>query len=199
MLLFAHTGIPLGVAWLLQRSLDRAKPQRSRLSLSQVSHPSHCPVDKTFANLDFRLFLLGSMLPDIIDKPLGIWLLRDALSNGRVFGHTLLFALLLLVVGAYLFAKDGRRNVLFLSFGSITHLCLDEMWQNPTTLLWPLYGWSLERTDVSHWLKRILTSLATEPSAYIPEIIGALLIAFFLASLVHHGKLYHFIRTGGAV
>jgi hypothetical protein len=68
-------------------------------------------------------------------------------------------------------------------------LYLDEMWLSPRTLLWPLYGWTFEKTDVSHWLKDLLIWLRTDPSVYIPEIIGALFLgAFFfnLAWQAHH-------------
>ena len=196
MLLFAHTGIPLGVAWLTEKSLARARPARVKPGLGIATHSSNCPADNRFTWLDYRLLLLGSMLPDIIDKPLGVWLLRDTLSNGRVFGHTLLFALLLVATGTYLYSRQRSRGLLCLSLGCVAHLCLDEMWLNPTTLLWPLYGWSFEKIDTSHWVEKVLISLGTEPGVYIPEIIGGLLLAAFFTSLVRHRVLYRFLTKG---
>jgi len=38
--------------------------------------------------LDYRLVLVGSMLPDIIDKPLGGLVFREALESGRTYCHT---------------------------------------------------------------------------------------------------------------
>ena len=46
-------------------------------------------------SIDYRLVLLGSMLPDIIDKPLGGFIFKDALGSGRIYAHTLIFLLLL--------------------------------------------------------------------------------------------------------
>ena len=71
MLLFGHIGITLGIAWFIESKL-RVK-------------------------IDYKLIIIGSLLPDIIDKPVGMILLP--LENGRVFGHTLLFVLILLLIG----------------------------------------------------------------------------------------------------
>ncbi|MFC1952547.1 metal-dependent hydrolase [Chloroflexota bacterium] len=146
--------------------------------------------------MDYRLLLVGAMLPDIIDKPLGIWLLRETLSSSRVFGHTLLFAAVLAGVGLYLYVTRRRLGALCLALGTLAHLILDQMWLNPRTLFWPLYGLSFEKGIVEDWLPRILTSLVTKPSVYLPEIIGALLLAAFFWDIIRHGKLTSFLRSG---
>ena len=203
MLLFGHAGIPLGVVWLSEKAatwvaLKRAKREPGWCGANPVprlvSNPS--PIGSIATRIDYRLILLGSLLPDIIDKPLGIYLLRDALSNGRIFSHTLLFVALLTAAGIYLYVNRKSLGLLCLSFGSLTHLVLDKMWLDPRTFLWPLYGWTFEKVDISHWLEEILTSLQTEPSVYIPEIIGALLLGAFFFNLSRQGKLYSFFRTG---
>ncbi len=50
--------------------------------------------------------LIGSMLPDIIDKPLGGLICKETLGNGRTYAHTLLF--LLLPFGLSMFLTSGR-------------------------------------------------------------------------------------------
>src|SRR6266849_4502290 len=69
-------------------------------------------------------FLLGTLLPDLVDKPL-YYALRLAfghpagiVSGTRTFGHTLLFVLVL-------FALLPRRIGAPLSLGILTHLALD--------------------------------------------------------------------------
>ena len=52
---------------------------------------------------DLAFVLLGSMLPDIIDKPLGT-ILFGTPAMGRIFAHTLLFLLLLAAVAIYFIA-----------------------------------------------------------------------------------------------
>ena len=207
MLIFAHTGIPLSVAWLSHKAIlqarhgSTAKPKVSRANSASAVDcllDNRSGTDSLASRLDYRLMLLGSVLPDLIDKPLGIWLLRDTLSNGRVFAHTLLFAVLLMAVGIYVYIGRRKVNLLCLSFGNIAHLGLDEMWLDRGTFFWPLYDWSFERTDVSHWLDSIVVSLRTEPGVYIPEILGAPLLSIFLVSIIRKGKLYPFFRTGEA-
>jgi hypothetical protein len=68
--------------------------------------------------------LLGTLLPDLVDKPL-YYALHLALGHNvgivtgsRTFGHTLLFVLVL-------FALLPRRIGAPLSFGMLTHLTLD--------------------------------------------------------------------------
>jgi hypothetical protein len=66
MFIFGHIGITLGIAFIIfQFVLPR---------------------------IGIRL---GAILPDLIDKPIGRILLGESVANGRLFGHTLLFILLL--------------------------------------------------------------------------------------------------------
>jgi len=78
---------------------------------------------------------LGSMLPDIIDKPLGLLAFGTA-EQGRTFGHTLLFLIVLATLAVYL--KNLR--LASVSFGVLAHLVLDSMWKSPAILFWPLLG-----------------------------------------------------------
>jgi len=203
-LLLAHTGITVGITWLAQKSTPWvryrvAKPALSRQKASVQADPvrsNPSQGDRAAPALDYRLLLVGSMLPDIIDKPLGIWLLRETLGSGRIFAHTLLFAAVLAGVGLYLYMTRRRLGVLCLALGTLAHLILDQMWLNPRTLLWPLYGLAFDKGTTEHWLPGILTLLVTKPSVYLPEIIGALLLGAFFWDIIRHGKLASFLRSG---
>lgn len=151
MLLFGHIGITIGVAWLIE----------SRLKVK----------------IDYRIILVGSLLPDIIDKPVGTILLP--LNNGRVFGHTLLFILILLLIGL------KYRKSLFLSFASFFHLIEDEIWNEPQTLFWPFLGLEFpakEHSSFYEYLERIISEYTPSLShVFISEVIGFIIIlAFFI-------------------
>jgi len=203
-LLLAHTGITVGFTWLAQRSVLWARYRMAEPGL--IGRNANIQADPPQANpsrvngaapaLDYRLLLVGSMLPDIIDKPLGIWLLRETLGSGRVFGHTLLFAAVLAGVGLYLYGTRRHLGVLCLALGTLVHLILDQMWLNPRTILWPLYGLSFDGGIVEGWLPRILTLIVTDPRVYLTEIIGALLLAAFFWNIIRHDKLTSFLRSG---
>ncbi|AKG53567.1 hypothetical protein DGWBC_0904 [Dehalogenimonas sp. WBC-2] len=142
------------------------------------------------------MLFIGSMLPDIIDKPLGMWLFSDEFSNGRIFSHTLLFVLLLTAVGIYLYNRRSYLGVLVLAAGSLAHLILDGMWLTPKTLFWPVFGLGFEHHVYENWLGNIVHTLATNPGVYIPEIIGGLLLAVFFWDIIRRGRMTALIRSG---
>lgn len=91
MLLFGHLGITLALASGLDKIIASGK-------------------GKGFSRLvDYRLVLIGSMLPDIIDKPLGI-AFPAALGSGRTVAHTFLFLFLLFCAGAVLYCEFFSRT-----------------------------------------------------------------------------------------
>lgn len=199
MFLFAHLGITLGAALVLHKGVALAMVDVPREKGSVEDAGSlrertarRSQTSSSVTWIDYRLILLGSILPDIIDKPLGFWLLGD----GRALAHSLLFSALLVVLGLLLYARRRSTALLCLSFGSIVHLLLDKMWLDSSTFLWPIYGWSFERGDSSGWLESWLDTLTTEPSVYAPEIIGALLLAALFFYLIRRGKLLSFVRPG---
>ncbi len=80
--------------------------------------------------------------------------------------------------------------------GCFAHLLLDEMWLFPRTILWPLYGWGFDKMGPRNWLEEILTALRTDPSVFIPELIGVLLLLAFFFSLIKRGEFGRFLRSG---
>ena len=211
MLFFAHVGITLGGALLLRNVLSRGYSQRSLPQGKVVASTSSSPQPDSSADradnspswfnslarqMDYRLILVGSLLPDIIDKPIGALLFRDFFSNSRIFSHTLLFLLILSLAAAYFYNRRGTTWLLALSFGIFMHLILDQMWLTPQTLLWPIYGWAFERIDLSHWMQDIFYALRTYPAVYISELIGAAILVSFAARFVRRKRVYAFVRKG---
>lgn len=189
MLFFGHIGITVGTVVALDRVLSRRRdktPDSSRTSkLSSV-----------IASVDYRLLLIGSMLPDIIDKPIGIYLFPDTFGSGRIFGHSLLFLLVLLSIGIYRYRRYAKIGVLVLTFGSFMHLLCDGLWSIPETLLWPAYGFDFPQYEHSHYLREMLERLIHKPSAYVPEIIGLTVSALVGARLLMNGRLVRFLKYG---
>ena len=81
MLVFAHLGLTLAAANLSRR-------------------------------FDFRPDLafvgIGSLLPDMIDKPLG-YMIYGSMATGRIYAHTLLFLLILATIAAALRSRTSAR------------------------------------------------------------------------------------------
>lgn len=90
--------------------------------------------------IDLRLPILLSLLPDLLDKPIGVLLPALVNGNTRNFGHTLLVSSVVLVA---LLASPRRLGNPLLLWGCYAgHFLLDRMWlgNDLTILCWPLLG-----------------------------------------------------------
>lgn len=137
------------------------------------------------------LLLLGTMFPDLVDKPVyyGLALLtgrRGAelglLSGTRTFGHTLLLLLLLAAVAGL----RRSRALAALAVGSSTHLLLDglsEMWGSAaavagpgfaSVLLFPLLGLRFPVTSFGSMGEHLLS--VGSPLTLLAELLGAALL-----------------------
>ena len=202
MLVSGHTGITLGAAVLLKSTLARSyslQPKVNKVMERLESTPKIHSVQNepssgrarwlTFLEkIDTRLLLIGSLLPDIIDKPVRTFFFKDSLSNGRIFCHTLVFLLLITLAGFYLYRSHRKTWLLVLSFGTFTHLICDQVWLSPQTLLWPVYGWTFQKCDLTYWLENILYALHTNSAVYVLELVGAVDINLVCAGIGAPGK-----------
>jgi hypothetical protein len=148
MLFFGHLGITLGAGMFIDRlakysQKHRTPPSHEKLGKESGSRLIKKPVTLLGMNMTDAIFCtLGSILPDIIDKPIGQYFFAQTFGhNGRIFSHTLLFLLVSIWVGLYFYLAKKKTWLLYLTFGVFMHLALDIMWQTPRTLFWPLLGW----------------------------------------------------------
>jgi len=156
-----HLGIGLGLAWLA--TTRRRDP------------------------IDFRLVLLGTVLPDLIDKPLAALLGLE----GRLWAHSLLF-----LVGLALLSRvPSLRPILWLAFGVGTHLVLDQIWWQPVVVLWPAFG---PFPPGAPSLEGLLDVLFHDPVVQAGEGIGlAILVGFAWTHGVRSWpSLRAFLRSG---
>ena len=211
MLAFGHAGITLGVTVLSLGVLDKLGklPQKRPGTDLPVGPPEAEPAGNGFSGssrpswltavasfIDLRILLVGSLLPDFIDKPVGIYLFPEVFSSGRIFSHSLLFAVLVTLAGIFLFRRTGKTWLMALSIGVCMHLILDQMWLAPHTLFWPAFGTHFDTAYLENWLKTIFYELFTDPSVFIPELIGAAISVWFVIVLLYNKKVFTFLRYG---
>ncbi len=141
--------------------------------------------------IDYRVVLLGALLPDLVDAVFGG--ARLALGDpGGIPGHTLAFSVVLLVV--VMLATRGRRAArrrwIFLPVGSLLHLVLDGMWTRTDIFWWPAFGWSLDGR--LPFLDHGLALLGAQ------EVAGVLALVWFWQRfrLGDEENRTHFWRTG---
>ena len=155
MFLFGHIGVTLGVFFGLGIFISRLK-----------------------TIIDPKYLVIGALLPDLIDKPLGRVIFASTIANGRIIGHTLLFSLLILLIGLYVYEKRKDMRIISLTTGSLFHLVEDQMWKSPKTLFWPLFGLSFpkdytENSGIKYLIKELENSFTFHFSqSSIPEILG---------------------------
>lgn len=197
MLLLGHMGITLAAAQVLDCALLHKKRlstqdihQKQQYKEAQSSKPS------LMSQIDIRLLLLGSLLPDIIDKPLGHIFLRNTIDNGRIYCHTLLFTIIISLAAFYLWKYKHKTWLLPVAFGVLMHLVLDEMWLTHHTLLWPLYGWAFPEEQWDFYWGEIIHKFVFYPSIYVPEIIGGLILICVAILMVHKKHVHTFLRNG---
>ena len=133
MLVFGHVGITAAAARLTDVTFSSEvlhnKKSGFRYNIASMLDKIR---DKT-GNLDYRMIIIGSMLPDIIDKSLFLLLNESGLFTGRSHAHTLLFALALLSAGIL----SRKSWLLTLALANLSHLFLDFIWDDPEILFWP--------------------------------------------------------------
>jgi len=157
MFLLAHTGITLGAVWLIGH-LDKG---------AGLNAANAVP-----------LAVLGANLPDIIDKPIGVFAPELGLGTGRGIAHTLAFNIVLLALGLWL-----SGWLLYVAVASIGHLILDYMWRLPRVVFWPLYGFAFPRVGRRGFRAQIQAwwhSLWTDPRVFLTEVVGAIFILVYV-------------------
>lgn len=81
---------------------------------------------------DFRLLIVGSVLPAIVDAAFG----GARVLHSVTFSVALLAALMLATLGR----KPIRRTLLGLPLGTLLHLVFTGAWTNSTVFWWPFLG-----------------------------------------------------------
>ena len=121
--------------------------------------------------------IIGSLLPDIIDKPI----LLLGLGNGRFFSHNLLFIIISFLL-VFLISKRNLEISFPFLIGLAIHLILDLPY---VPLFYPFITYNFK--TVEEPLKYWFNALFTNPIVLTTEIIGFAILIFILI----HNKLYH--------
>ncbi len=208
MLFFGHIGITAGVGKACAILVSRTKPGNSYESDSSSKfstvigrerwrlHYLLNGIKSRAGSIDYRVVLLGSLLPDIIDKPVWLFVTDGVSLSGRGYAHTLLFNLALFI-GSLVLIRYRKSWLLIISLSSFMHLVLDQMWNNLVVLLWPLLE-PLPKEETVGWFSNIIHALFSYPEVYVPEIIGLVIVLLFVYRLVMRKSVISFIR-GGAI
>ena len=142
--------------------------------------------------------MAGAILPDLLDKPIGRIFFEDHFNTSRLWGHTLLFVTVLLVVIRLALRGSTARTWLILPIAALIHLMLDGMWNNPVTLFWPFFGTTFPPHPVERYWLDVLLRPWQHPAEGLKELVGlGLLLYFGYAYQLHkRDRFRQFLKSG---
>lgn len=191
MLLFGHAGITTGVIKVYEKIVLKKKN-----------------IDINF--IDYRVVLVGSLLPDIIDKPLVqlIYGLQD--HSGHFFAHSFIFSSLLILIGIIILKLYRNNNILLLGVCSLLHQLMDILILYPKIFIYPLFSRVLFIVPKNlGLLDKVMSPIykavpyfkdvelyLLEPYIYIFEVIGFLIIVYFICKLIRNKNMVKFFKSG---
>ena len=128
--------------------------------------------------MDLRVLVLGALLPDLIDKPIGSVLFASYFDTGRIYAHTLLFAAVALtaVMLATRRGSAARKRWMALPIGVLLHLLLD-MPIDAETLWWPVLGLEFPSFAEGAFVD-LLAYLMRSPWVILQELLGGAYLVF---------------------
>jgi len=134
--------------------------------------------------LDYRLVALMAVLPDVIDRPLYVFVIPGA-EGGGLFVHTLLFNVVLLAVLVAI-----RRDLWIYGVLPLMHLVLDLQCLSAHQLFWPFWGADLDNVHISTWLAETAgQSYGDRIGDRIRDVLGTYGGAGFRSLLIDAGGL----------
>jgi membrane-bound metal-dependent hydrolase YbcI (DUF457 family) len=121
--------------------------------------------------MDLRFLVLGALLADLVDTPIGLALF-DRFHSVRLITHTLLVsAVVMVAVVAGTRRGRPRKRWMPIAIGMLLHLILDAMWQDQETLWWPFLGLEFTPSGASS-AGDYVVSVLTDPRVWALEAIG---------------------------
>lgn len=147
--------------------------------------------------MDLRFLALGAIVSDLVDLPVGI-AMWSRFESVRLFGHSILFGVTLMVV-VLVATRRGtwRKRLILVATGVLLHLALDAMWQSPGSLWWPFLGDGFTSSGFAGYGEYV-KDLVSNPVVWAGEAIGLvyLVVLWRKAGLDDADKRQVLYRTG---
>ena len=163
MLLLAHLGFTTGAVGISQRFVLKR-------------------------HLDYRLIALMAILPDLVDRPLHVFVIPGA-QSGRLFAHTLIFSVVLLAGLVVI-----RRDLWIYSILPLFHVLMDFQGMSAQQFFWPFLGADLSNVHISAGLAETAgQSYADRVADRIQETLGTYGGAGVRSLLIEAGGVVVFV------
>ncbi|MHA1659655.1 MAG: metal-dependent hydrolase [Promethearchaeota archaeon] len=135
--------------------------------------------------------IIGSMLPDFIDKPIEVL----GISSGRGYCHTLLFVFTSFMI-LYLTTRQNKPVSFPFLIGMLIHLLLD----TPVPLFYPFIPYDfveIHEDVIGHWSNKLMVDYLVIST----ELIGIMIIIFIVINnkLFSVSKILQYLKTNSQI
>jgi len=140
--------------------------------------------------------ILGSILPDLIDKSLAL-LFPSVLGEGRTVFHALMIVIIIFLCILIFFRSVSRWLGAGVACAILFHHVFDEMWTLPTTWFYPLLG-PFQGHLIPDYIGTYFWYEITNPSEWM-FVIGSVMIlaqSYHYLPVIPHIRRSDFLKTG---
>lgn len=148
--------------------------------------------------VDVRFLLVGSILPDLIDLPIGTLFLAERYSTGELWSHSLVVPTVYMMVVLAVTRRGRRRRAwMALGVGWLFHLLLDVMWVDQDVFGWPFFGLEIAPGEAPFWSSAWERALS-DPWRWVKEAFGLGYLVWLWVGLGLKGaeRRHEALRTG---
>lgn len=146
--------------------------------------------------LDYRLVMAASLLPDLVDKPLAKLLKSSFVYESRAIGHSLIILGFIGLLAA-LQAKSGKKAWLLPVFlGTLFHDVFDVMWLHRGIFFWPSEGWQFPKPGGEAWVGTVQLGWYKIEQRDLLDNLSVLILLYFFMKIALGGKIFEFVRKG---
>lgn len=139
---------------------------------------------------------VGSLLPDLFDKPLG-HIVFSELGNGRIFFHSLTVCIAVALLGVILMWRRRHPGLLFIAAGMLSHQLADAMWTQSQSWYWPVFGGFPSKYNPNYFANMFDVEISSPSEIFV--ITGAFLLILCLFQAWRTGNTRLFHRASGVV
>ena len=147
--------------------------------------------------IDYRMVLLGAILPDLLDGLLSLLGVVEG-PAGRWVAHSLLAVIAVTVAILAVTSGERRLSLFGIGVGWLTHVVADGMWAAPETFLWPLFGTGFAASPAEPYSWDLLVHPLDHLGTWGAELVGLAILAWFWIAfrLGEAGRLGKFAGDG---
>lgn len=149
-----------------------------------------------FRHMDYRILMVASLLPDLVDKPLAKLMSSSYDLEGRAFGHSLMFLACIGLIMGFLWLFKWRAGFWPFVLGTLMHVVLDVMWLHPGIFYWPSAGWVFPKPVGEAWQGMMQFGNYQIKTLDFLDNLGVLLLLSIFMRVAMSGRIREFLRRG---